>query len=78
MRLQAIAAIGRLGETVDEAGLVEMLRDAQWWVRYRAAQTLTSFRSADSGHLREILRVEKDKFAREILCQAASEKGMSL
>jgi HEAT repeat protein len=40
VRVQAANALGRMGGPDDVARLVQLLGDAQWWVRYRAAEAL--------------------------------------
>ncbi len=78
VRLHAASALGHLGEAGDEARLAGMLRDPQWWVRYRAAQVLAGFKSMGIGRLRDLYQAEIDTFARDILREAAAERGMAL
>jgi hypothetical protein len=49
VRVQAAAALGRIGEDDDEDRLVPLLSDREWWVRYRAAQALSRL-----PHMREL------------------------
>jgi HEAT repeats len=73
VRVQAAAAMGRLGCDDDEGVLVPLLSDNQWWVRYRAAQALTRLPSMREPRLRKIQAEQADPFARDILNQAMAE-----
>jgi HEAT repeats len=73
VRVQAAAALGRVGEPSDCDLLLRMTRDPEWWVRYRAAQALAAgpFAApeeivARAGHLR-------DRFARDMVRQVLAE-----
>jgi HEAT repeat protein len=76
VRVQAAAAIGRIGEDDDEALLVPLLSDRQWWVRYRAAQALARLPSMREPGLRRIQAEKADPFARDILNQAIAEVAL--
>lgn len=41
IRLQAAAALGKMGTMEDEDELIALLSDQHWWVRYRAAEGLS-------------------------------------
>ena len=45
VRVQAATALGKLGTQEDEAKLIALFEDEQWWVRYRAGEALVSLRS---------------------------------
>ncbi|MCU0976663.1 MAG: HEAT repeat domain-containing protein [Steroidobacteraceae bacterium] len=75
IRMLAAKALGRLGERQDEALLTSMLGDAEWWVRYRAAQALVALpwmRKDRAGALRDTLT---DRFAKDAMEQALAERG---
>lgn len=51
VRVQAAAALGKAGMEEDEARLIALLDDEQWWVRYRAGEALTNLPSMTSEKL---------------------------
>ena len=77
MRAVVASALGAFGEHENEDTLIKLLCDREWWVRYRAAESLT--KASDTKAL--LARVEKagDRFAAEMmrfaLEQAALIKG---
>jgi HEAT repeat protein len=72
VRVQAAAALGRVGEPRDRDRLVQLLRDPEWWVRYRAAQALAA-RFAAPDELVTLAAGLRDRFARDIVSQAMAE-----
>jgi hypothetical protein len=71
VRVQAAAAMGRIGLPEDHALLLPLVRDAHWWVRYRAAQSLLRLLGpAATQRLRER---DPDARTREILDRAMAE-----
>jgi len=73
VRVQAAAALGRLGEDDDEERLVPMLSDREWWVRYRAAQALSRLPHMREPKLKTIQAAQSDAFARDMLAQVMAE-----
>ena len=73
VRVQAAAALGRLGEDDDEERLVPMLSDREWWVRYRAAQALSRLPHMREPKLKTIQAAQSNPFARDILAQVMAE-----
>lgn len=73
VRVQAAAALGKLGVRADEPRLVEMLTDKEWWVRYRAAQALVSFPFLTREHLQHVSTNHPDRYARDAMRQALAE-----
>jgi HEAT repeat protein len=73
VRVQAAAALGRLGEDEDEERLVHLLSDREWWVRYRAAQALAHLPHMREPKLKMIQAAQSDPFARDILAQVMAE-----
>ncbi len=77
MRAVVATALGTFGERENEETLIKLLCDREWWVRYRAAESLA--KATDAHAL--MARVEKtgDKFALEMMRfafdQAALLKG---
>lgn len=75
VRVQAAAALGKLGVRSDEHRLINLLTDPEWWVRYRAAQALVSFPFLSADHLRSVCTGHHDRYARDALRQALAEAG---
>jgi HEAT repeat protein len=73
VRVQAAAALGRLGEDSDEERLVPLLSDREWWVRYRAAQALSRLPHMREPKLKTIQAAQANPFARDILAQVMAE-----
>jgi HEAT repeat protein len=73
VRVQAAAALGRIGEANDEELLVPLLSDTEWWVRYRAAQSLSRLPHMRVPKLKTIQAAQADPFARDILTQVMAE-----
>jgi HEAT repeat protein len=73
VRVQAAAALGRIGEDDDEERLVTLLSDREWWVRYRAAQALSRLPHMREPRLKTIQAAQSDAFARDILAQVTAE-----
>lgn len=69
VRVQAARALGKAGAAEDRAALALLLKDQQWWVRYRAAQSLLDLPGASRTGLWEILARQTDPFARDMLSQ---------
>lgn len=72
IRVQAVRALGELGDRSDVARLRAMLSDPQWWVRYRAAQALLALPFLTQEELNE-LRNAGDRYAADMIAQAEAE-----
>jgi len=75
VRVHAASALGRIGLREDVDTLVTMLSDKEWWVRYRAAQAITSMPFLTLADIENIKNNLHDRYARDILIQAMGEKG---
>ena len=73
IRLQAVRALGELGDRSDVARLRALLSDPEWWVRYRAAQALTSLPFLSAAELAELSNAG-DRYAADMMAQVAAEK----
>ena len=73
VRAQAAAALGRIGVPADRDVLVPLLGDAQWWVRYRAAQALVSGPFGSPAEIAGLAAGLGDRFARDIVQHALAE-----
>jgi hypothetical protein len=76
VRAQAAAALGRIGAESDQSRLVALLEDPQWWVRYRAAQSLVNWPGDDLTLVQHLAVTHANPFAREILNHAMAERQM--
>jgi hypothetical protein len=74
VRLQAVAALARMGTEQDEPRMVELLEDREWWVRYRAAQGLAGSPFMTADRLHRLARELPGRFARDILGQVIAER----
>jgi len=77
VRMQAAKVLGRLGEQEHVSLLESLLEDSEWWVRYRAAQSLVSLPFLGPNRLREIRNRQKDRYAADIMAQAFAEVGLA-
>lgn len=75
VRVQAAAALGRIGTKEDESLLLPLLSDKEWWVRYRAAHALAQLPSVNHERLIEISFQQTDRYAMDIMKQVVSENG---
>ena len=73
VRVQAAAALGRVGEARDRELLATLLRDPEWWVRYRAAQALAARPYGSPGEVLALAVSLDDRFACDIVQQALAE-----
>lgn len=78
VRMHAATAVGRLGAAGDEALLVGLLSDREWWVRYRAAQALTQMPFLDDDDLFAIGARQTDRFAIDALGHVMAEQKLGL
>jgi len=74
VRMNAAVAIGRFGHEEDIPLLVSLMKDSQWWVRYRAAQALLGLPCMDHVRVQQIRMTLNDKFADDIFVQALNER----
>jgi hypothetical protein len=74
VRTQAATALGRIGGLPERYLLVRLLGDAQWWVRYRAAQALLGGRFGPSVDVVELAGRLGDRFALEIVDHVLAER----
>lgn len=76
IRLQAVRALGELGDRSDVARLRASLSDPEWWVRYRAAGALLSLPFLTEAELAD-LRNADDRYAADMLAQVAAEREVA-
>lgn len=59
VRLRAVHALGRLGGRLEVATLLDRLDDEEWWVRYRAAESLLDVMAVEPDALERVLSVRR-------------------
>lgn len=74
VRVQAAHALGRIGVEEDRALLIHMIGDANWWVRYRAAQALAALPFVAAAELEKLRADSSDRFAADMLAQVIAER----
>lgn len=67
IRVQAAAALGKMGVEEDEGHLIGLLGDSHWWVRYRAAEALSLLPSMTDDKLSTLVQTLPTTEARHIL-----------
>nr|WP_041296346.1 HEAT repeat domain-containing protein [Janthinobacterium sp. Marseille] len=77
VRGQAAKVLGRIGEHPDVNRLIPLLADAEWWVRYRAAQSLVGIPFLSMAEIELLRNNLSDRFARDMLGQAIAERQTS-
>jgi HEAT repeats len=77
VRVQAVRALGRTGTQADEQLLLGALADPEWWVRYRAAQSLAGLPSVSREKLARFREGQYSEYARDILAQVIAERRLA-
>lgn len=77
VRLEAVAALGRVGTADDVAGLAELLSDSHWWVRYRAAHSLATLPDSNVSQLQRLAAAQTNPFAHDILTEVIAERELA-
>jgi HEAT repeat protein len=77
VRGQTAKVLGRIGEHSDVNRLIPLLADAEWWVRYRAAQALVGVPFLSMAEIELLRHNLADRFARDMLAQALAERHSS-
>jgi HEAT repeat protein len=67
VRVQAAAALGKVGTQDDETRLIALFTDEHWWVRYRAGEALASLPSMTEDKLELLQATLPTPEAQEIL-----------
>lgn len=74
VRAQVARALGYIGRSDETDTLANMLSDREWWVRYRAAQSLVRLSGMDSEHLRRRMAGLTDRYARSMVDAVLAER----
>jgi HEAT repeat protein len=77
VRLRVAQFLGRSGREEHLPVLEALLVDPEWWVRYRAAQSIAGLPFVGPNALRQLQHRQTDEFARDILAQVIAEAGLS-
>lgn len=77
VRSEAVRCLGRLAEPSDLPLLSGRLHDAEWWVRYHAAQALASLPFLGRDGFAALQSTVTDAAARQILAQVSAERNLS-
>lgn len=77
VRMQAAKVLGRVGQEEHLSLLEALLDDREWWVRYRAAQSIAALPFLGPNRLRQIQQKQSDRFAADILQQVFAEVGIA-
>lgn len=75
VRMHSASALGRFGGNNEIPLLIELLKDQEWWVRYRSAQALVSMPFLTNDKINNIRETIDDRFARDIVDQVLSEEN---
>lgn len=74
VRIRAVSALGNIADDQELHVLEECLSDSEWWVRYRAAQAISTLPSMNRDLMEIIKKRQTDRFAVDILNYVISEK----
>lgn len=77
IRLQAAICLGRMGTIDDVARLSHACGDLEWWVRYRAAQSLANLPFILPERLKQIADEHQNEFGRDIIRQVIAEREVT-
>lgn len=73
VRVEAVNAFSRLGNSDDVNDLLPLLSDRQWWVRYRTAQAIGELLHRDKDKIAALRQTQTDRYAADILAQVLAE-----
>lgn len=77
VRVQAARLLGRIGNRRELPLLEELLADKEWWVRYRAAQSIARLPFVGPQELRLVRDRQQDRYAHDMMQQAMAEVGLA-
>ncbi len=76
VRSAAAVALGRIGGDAERPLLLALMSDADWWVRYRAAQAQLNLPGQTPAGLDALRESLNDRFARDALDHVRAEQAM--
>ena len=77
VRSAAAQALGRIGVGDDQDLLLGLMADTNWWVRYRATQSLLGMPGMGADDAVQLRRMLGDRYARDMLDQVLAERGLA-
>lgn len=77
VRSAAAQALGRIGDAGDRERLRQLMSDADWWVRYRAAQAQLLLPGTSAAAVVALRRSLTDRYARDALDHVCAERALS-
>lgn len=77
IRMRAAIALGRFGQPEDCPRLLGLLADREWWVRYRAAQSLVGLPFVDRDELLAMRDSVDDPYGRDMMDQVLGEAALA-
>jgi HEAT repeat protein len=77
LRMEAAKALGRIGLPEDLVRLEGLLGDAQWWVRYRAAQAIVRLPFLTRAEVERLRDRQADRYARDVLAHVLAERALA-
>lgn len=77
VRSAAAQALGLIGTGADQNRLIDLMADANWWVRYRAAQSLVGMPRVEADDMVQLRRLVSDRYARDMLDQVMAERSLA-
>ncbi len=75
VRAQAARALAEIGTRAELPLLVRLTADAQWWVRYRAAQAVLRLPGVDPALALQQVQAHGDRYALDMLQAVLAENG---
>lgn len=76
VRLKAVKALGNVGTSESTVPLTNALGDANWWVRYRAAESLTKIPDITPDWLKKTMNNHDDPYAQDIMERVMVERNL--
>lgn len=76
VRMEMAKVLGRIGQKEHLSLLRTLLKDREWWVRYRAARSIVKLPFLGPNALRRMRDCETDRYARDMFQQAMAEVGL--
>ena len=77
IRTQVAITLGRLGDAAEFENLQTLACDSQWWVRYRAAQSLINLAGIDRENLIQTVSLWTDRYAKDMVWHVLAEKSIA-
>ena len=77
VRMQSAKVLGRVGQREHLSLLEALLDDPEWWVRYRAAQSISRLPFIGPNELRALRGRQSDTYAADMLQQCFAEVGLA-